>query len=206
MNYERKFVESVYMNVATGLLLSGLWGSFAYAHFIQYQKTGEFVFLLLIAAELITIGFYVIRHNPKSVSTSATDWLLAFVGTFVTLLSQPSDTGILPWAKNVMYLGIAIQILGLVSLNRSFALVAAQREIKTKKMYSFIRHPIYASYLITFTAYLLANTSIANAIIYSVFLGCMLLRIIREERHLSLDTSYRDYMSRVRYRLIPGVF
>ncbi len=105
-----------------------------------------------------------------------------------------------------MAAGVLMQILGLISLNRSFALVAAKRAIKTDFMYRWVRHPIYASYLIVFTSYLLVYPSVNNLMVFAVLIPCMVGRIYREEVHLSQDPVYRDYMQRVRYRLIPGLF
>jgi protein-S-isoprenylcysteine O-methyltransferase Ste14 len=34
----------------------------------------------------------------------------------------------------------------------------------------------------------------------------LLLRAIREENTLAADPQYRDYMQRVRWRVIPGIF
>jgi protein-S-isoprenylcysteine O-methyltransferase Ste14 len=92
------------------------------------------------------------------------------------------------------------------SLNRSFALVAAKRSIKTRGMYRFIRHPLYASYLVMFSGYLLANTTTANLVVYLITMACLFARILREEKHLALDSGYRQYMLEVRYRVFPGIF
>jgi protein-S-isoprenylcysteine O-methyltransferase Ste14 len=70
-------------------------------------------------------------------------------------------------------------------------------------MYRFVRHPMYASYLLLFSGYLLGNTTTWNLAVYVFSVCFMLLRILREERHLSADPEYRQYASRVRYRLVP---
>lgn len=101
---------------------------------------------------------------------------------------------------------MAVQIAGLLSLNRSFGLVAAQREIKTGGACRVIRHPLYASYLISLSGYLLANTSLANTVTYVATITMMLARLLREERCLSTDVRYRVYMRQVKYRLLPFIF
>ena len=73
-------------------------------------------------------------------------------------------------------------------------------------MYRFIRHPLYASYLLSFTGYVLANSSFSNLMVYTITMILLFFRLHREEKHLSLDQKYRDYMKRVRYRVIPLVF
>jgi protein-S-isoprenylcysteine O-methyltransferase Ste14 len=106
----------------------------------------------------------------------------------------------------VIALGTVLQIISLISLNRSFALVAAKREIKTAWMYCIVRHPLYASYFLVFSGYVLAHTTMANLFVYMITMGFLCVRIFREERHLALDPAYRTYMLEVRYRLLPFVF
>jgi protein-S-isoprenylcysteine O-methyltransferase Ste14 len=99
-----------------------------------------------------------------------------------------------------------LQIFGVLSLNRSFGLVAAQREIKTSGLYRVVRHPLYASYVVIFLAYVAANTTAGNVILLAVTLACLAGRILREESHLAADPMYQGYMRRVRYRVVPLVF
>ena len=114
--------------------------------------------------------------------------------------------GALPQAEILIMLGTMLQIAGLISLNRSFAIVAAKREIKTSLMYRIVRHPLYASYFLIFGGYVLVHTTTTNIVIYMITMFFLCLRIFREERHLSLDPVYRSYMLDVRYRVIPFVF
>ena len=98
-----------------------------------------------------------------------------------------------------------MQIMSVLSLNYSFALVAAQRVIKTAWMYRFIRHPIYASYCLSLSGYVLTNSTLENGAVYIISILFLYLRILSEEKHLSLDPSYREYKLKVRYRLIPFI-
>ncbi len=190
----------------SGIILASIWGIFAYAHLAQFQKTQNWSLLLFCFSETLTAGFYVFRSDPKTVSVDPFDWLVAIGGTFAPLFLRPTSWGILPLASIAIMAGACIQILGLLSLNRSLAIVAAKREIKSAWMYRIVRHPIYASYCLTFTGYLLANTSLANLLIYLASIVLLCIRIFREEKHLALDSLYRDYMGKVRYRLVPFIF
>ena len=190
----------------SGVVLAGIWGAFAYAHFTQFLETYRWALLLFCLSETLTAVLYIFRSDPKTVSLIPVDWLLAVGGTFFPLFFRPEAWGVLPLASSLIIAGTTIQVLGLISLNRSFALVAAKRVIKTEWMYRVVRHPIYASYCLTFTGYVLTNTSLANVAIYVVSLGFLIARIFREEAHLSLDPLYREYMQGVRYRLVPFIF
>ncbi|MDB5764982.1 MAG: isoprenylcysteine carboxyl methyltransferase [Herminiimonas sp.] len=195
-----------FAHIAAGVVLVPLWSWFSYRHVNAFIATGDWAYLFLCISESLTVAFLLIRTYPKSVSAIPFDWLIAIGGTFTTLLFTPETWGILPVAKYAVAVGALLQTLGVLSLNRSFALVPAKREIKTMGMYRFVRHPLYASYLLTFSGYVLANTTAENLVVYSIAMGCMIIRIFREEKHLSLDQTYSAYMQQVRYRVIPFVF
>lgn len=201
-----EFLQSKRANVYSSIILATIWGVFAYAHLTGFQKTQNWALLLFFFSETLTAGFYLFRSDPKTVSVDPFDWLVAIGGTFAPLFFRPTSWGILPVAGIAIMAGTCIQILGLISLNRSIAIVAAKREIKSAWMYRIVRHPIYASYCLTFTGYLLANTSLANLLIYLTSIVFLCIRIFREEKHLALDSLYRTYMHKVRYRLIPFIF
>ena len=123
------------------------------------------------------------------------------------LLLRPSMQGLAPdLGSMVMTLGVCLQIAGALALNRSFGIVPANRGVRTQGVYRGIRHPLYASYLVTFSGYLLANTSWYNFSIVVAWLVLMLLRILFEERHLLRDERYQRYATSVRWRLVPYVF
>ena len=191
--------------MATAALLAVLWGFFAYRHFIAFRSTGEWTYILICISELATAAFLVFRSVPETVSTDPIDWLLAVNATFMPLLLSPAVWGVLPIAKNLIGVAIVLQFLGLLSLNRSLALVAAKRVLKFGGMYRCMRHPLYASYVVMTTGYVLANTTLMNTFIYFLGLGLLFVRMLREEKHLSQDPAYCAYMQAVPYRLVPFV-
>lgn len=99
-----------------------------------------------------------------------------------------------------------IQISAKVALGVSFGLVAANRGVRVSGPYRFVRHPMYAGYVITHVGLLLAMPSAFNALLYACALLLQIVRIKREERVLMQDQQYQDFSARVRYRLLPGVF
>jgi protein-S-isoprenylcysteine O-methyltransferase Ste14 len=193
-------------SLLTSIAMAGLWVFFASAHVVGYLHSGDWSYLLFCVAETLAALFFVVRSAPVSVSTDAGDWLLAIGATFAPFLLSPVDMAIWPGARYLLAIGSLLQIAGLLSLNRSFGLVAAQREIKTGGTYRVVRHPLYASYLISLSGYLLANTSPANAVTYVATIAMMVARLLREERFLSTDVRYRVYMRQVKYRLLPFIF
>lgn len=188
------------------MLLAAFFGCFAYAHFSKFQETREWALLLVVISETLTAGFFIFRSNPKTVSLAPSDWLVAIAGSFAPLFLRPATWGMFPPASIAIALGTMLQIISLLSLNRSFALVAAKREIKTAWMYRIVRHPLYASYFLVFGGYVLVHTTLANLLVYAITMGFLCVRIFREERHLALDPAYRAYMLEVRHRLVPFMF
>lgn len=201
-----RVADSKTISMLIGLAMASLWGLFAYRHLMAFSAAGEWTYLVVCLSETLTAGLFLFRSAPVTVSKDPLDWLFALGGTFTALLFSPSAWGILPPAKILVVLGTVMQIFGLISLNRSFAIVAAKREIKTRGMYHFIRHPLYSSYLIIFTGYILANTTWMNLALYVMTMAFLFVRLQREEKHLSLDPKYAEYMQRVRYRVIPYIF
>jgi protein-S-isoprenylcysteine O-methyltransferase Ste14 len=206
MNSLAKIIESKRFNVYSGALLATLYGFFAYAQFSKFQETYEWTLLLVITSETLAAVFFICRSHPETVSSTPSDWLVAMIGTFAPLFFRPAEWGIFPMASTLIAVGTLLQIISLISLNRSFAIVAAKREIKTGWMYRIVRHPLYASYSLLFGGYVLVHTTLLNLLVYTVMVIFLCIRIIREERHLAQDPAYRTYMVDVRYRLIPFVY
>jgi protein-S-isoprenylcysteine O-methyltransferase Ste14 len=206
MKVSAGLLRSKHTHFLLSIFLAFVWGIFSYVHVLAFKETGEWMYLLFCSSETLVAIFYLIRTEPQTVSIDPVDWALAICATFAPFLFSPANWGLLPEAKPMIAAGSAVLIAGLFSLNRSLGLVAAKRQIKTGGMYRFVRHPLYASYLLSFTGYVLMNTSVANVAVYVATMTLLFFRLLREERHLSLDGSYRDYMEKVRYRVIPLVF
>ncbi|MGH8614282.1 MAG: methyltransferase family protein [Gammaproteobacteria bacterium] len=184
-----------------------LYGLFAQAHFVRFLESREPYLLLVVISESLVALMFLIRRADISKSTSAAEWIVGIAGTFLPMLLRPSTVVILPSVGSyVVAVGVFLQIGGLLSLNMSLGIVPANRGIRTTWMYRFVRHPLYASYVVTFSGYLIANYSILNVLIVCGSLVLMLCRIFFEERHLLADHAYQHYAQSVRWRLIPYVF
>lgn len=206
MNLLIFFSRSKRLNFYSGIILAIAFVIFAVNHFSGFRRTHDVTLLLFCLSETLAIIFLIFRSDPKTVSVNHLDWLVGIAGTFAPLFLRPAAWGIAPHAKYAIAAGVLIQIAGLVSLNRSFAIVAAKREIKTGGLYRIVRHPLYASYLLTLSGYVLKNTNILNLILYVVSIGLLFIRVFREEKHLAQDIQYREYMQKVNYRIIPFVY
>jgi protein-S-isoprenylcysteine O-methyltransferase Ste14 len=65
---------------------------------------------------------------------------------------------------------------------------------------------MYAGYLFVHIGILLLMPTVFNLLIYALGWWAQILRLLAEERLLSQDPQYREYMQQTRWRLIPGVF
>ncbi len=162
--------------------------------------------LLFLVSELAGVVFILTqRKGDWAVSPYVT--AIAFVGTAAPLCAIPVGQMLVPEfiTTFLTLVGASIALMGKFSLRRSFGLVAANRGVKTGGLYALVRHPIYCGYVINHIGLLLLYASPWNALIFSVAWLAFWLRAIEEERFLLADPAYRDYASRVRYRIIPGI-
>ncbi|AYH45627.1 methyltransferase [Azoarcus sp. DN11] len=201
-----QIIASPRMQLVSGISLAALWLVFAVAHLTTFKLTGKVSLLTFALAETLIAGFFLLRPPPRTVTTNPPELAAAALGTFLPLLLRPTTDTPLPFSELGLMAGSGFLIAGVLSLNRSFALIPALRELKTEGMYRLVRHPIYLSYLITYSCYLTANFSVENLAIVCGSALLLLTRVHFEERHLAKTPEYRAYQARVRWRLIPLVF
>jgi protein-S-isoprenylcysteine O-methyltransferase Ste14 len=192
--------------IVAGAAMAALWASFASEHIAGFWLSGKTSLLAFGLAETLTAIFFLLRTRPRTFTMNPFEWVIALSGTFLPLLLRPTTAEPVAAAEIGLILGSAFQIAGTLSLNRSFALVPALRDLKTGGAYRFVRHPLYLSYVISASSYLAVNFSVRNLLLILASFGLTLARIHFEERHLSLTPEYRAYRDRVAWRLIPFVF
>ncbi len=191
------------------VVLVCLFAAFAYANFLRWQKTGHPVGLGAVFLEGMTALLFVVRRPPRETSARSLAWLSAPVGSFAMLLTRPvanPGAGPLGVFELVQLVGFGVALVGLGFLGRSFGIVAALRSVKTSGLYTLVRHPIYAAYVVAYSGYVAENPSVRNFSLFALGTGAQLIRIREEERVLDHDPEYQAYRRRVRYRLIPYLY
>lgn len=204
----RPWAVGVLDGTERGLVLL-LYGWLVMRILVAYAAKGSWVDLILLPSEGLVVWFILIRRTTSEVSRRPADWLLAFAATAAVLLAQPGlGRALLPPAvgATLMLMGILVQVHAKLVLGRSFGCVPANRGLKLVGPYRFVRHPMYAGYLLTHVAFLLMNPTVWNLAVYGVCYALQIPRLLAEERLLSRDSRYAEYMAAVRYRLLPGVF
>ena len=163
--------------------------------------------LLILPSEGIVLFFLLIRNRTAQISTNLWDWAIAAVGTVAVLLIDKGGVTVFgALGPYLMALGLVIQVGAKLSLSTSFGLIAANRGLKSGGLYKFVRHPMYAGYIVSHIGFLLVAPNWWNAIVYALAWSVMIARIYAEERVLSEDPNYNIYKASVRYRLMPRVF
>ena len=172
-----------------------------------YESTHRLIGAFFIVQQLFVAVAFLVRRSPRSVSRRTRDWATALGGSFGPFLLRAG--GLQP----AFTAGVVLQIAGLAvwtwsffSLGRSFGLVAADRGIVTRGPYGLIRHPMYASYLVTQLGYLLQSASVWNVSVLILTWTCQVARALAEERLLAAAPAYAGYRERVRWRLVPWVW
>ena len=171
-------------------------------------RTGHVTGLLLLASEALVVALTLFRRSAEVIDRSWKARILTMFATFGPPLVRP--VAIDPAAPEsltitISAIGLMIVVLGKLSLGRSFGLTPANRGIVCSGLYRFVRHPIYLGYLITHVGFVVAYPADWNLAVLAAADVALLLRAICEERTLALDDAYRAYMTRGRWRIVPGV-
>ena len=122
-----------------------------------------------------------------------------------------SDIGwiVVFFALFVMLAGYSISIIAMVQNEFASRIIEVQKEQRVidTGIYSIVRHPMYISSLIMFTATPVVLGSFYGIIPMVLYLAGIILRIRNEEHVLRIGLpGYEEYMDKVKYRLIPFVW
>ena len=194
-----------FLDLAERALLVLCFGFFLAANLAVFKPLN----MVIVLTELIAVVCILLRRPATSTSLSPLDWTLAIVGTVGPMFARPIDhpvklvSELLP--AGLWVAGMIISVAAKLSLNRRFGVAPANRGVQARGAYAFIRHPMYAGYLLMNSAYFLLNPTVLNGIVYAIVWSCQFGRIHREEAWLRQDPAYRDYSRAVRFRVVPGL-
>jgi protein-S-isoprenylcysteine O-methyltransferase Ste14 len=182
-----------------------LWFCHRIVTAILAGATDPRVYAVLVVDGIVLV-FMLARRPTTNISMRLGDWFWALLATVAPLLLIPAQ----PLAPNIgvalVLAGMAFSLSAKLVLRRSFGVVAANRGVKVGGPYRFVRHPMYAGYVISHLGTLLLLPHIWNWVLFLLAWTAMGMRIAAEERVLLKDEDYADYAQRVRYRLLPGLY
>ena len=197
-------VSAALLNVA----LATLYALFVIRHIDAFIETHQLPLLGIVALETMVVVMFVARREASVTNLSPMALGATALGTFSTLFMVPIERSDVPGAVTVtiQLVGLAMATVAMGSLRRSFGLAPANRGVKTAGMYRYVRHPLYAAYLVTFSGYVLAYPAPRNLVVLACAIVGQVLRMQLEERLLLRDPKYVDYAARTRFRIVPGVY
>lgn len=74
-------------------------------------------------------------------------------------------------------------------------------------LYGIVRHPMYTATVIMFLSMPLILNSLISFVIMLLYIPIIVMRILDEEKVLKEELNgYREYMQKVRYRLLPPIW
>ncbi len=175
----------------------------------DYVRTGRFTGLLFLAAESLVVVLMIVRRRTNIVDRSLPTAVLTTVSLLGPALMRTNEgMALVPDYLTAMVttVGVLIVIISKVTIGRSFGIAPANRGVVARGPYNIVRHPIYAGYLLTHAAALVAYPSVWNVMVVVGGDIALVLRALAEERVLIADREYQVYCGRVAWHLVPGVF
>lgn len=214
------YVQSVLFLVLAVAALFGSAGTFAIAVFWIYLAILAAIFL----ASIVLLDPDLARERLRPGGKKPPLALRLFSGVLVAhWIVAGLDRGRSHWSDSVP---LWLQILGLIVLAASYAfclwamrvnrffssVVRIQSDrgqiVVTSGPYAVIRHPGYlAGILVVLASGIALGSWLAAVVVAIPTLPFLFYRTITEDRVLQAELpGYRDYVQRVRWRLIPGIW
>jgi len=132
--------------------------------------------------------------------------ITSFSGFFFVREAANRNPILLFTADALILFALFLGIVAALILGRSYDFLPALRRVKTKFAYHIVRHPMYLSSIIIKVGYVLKNPSFYNAMLALLIIVLYDKRAKYEEDIMSHDNSYVDYLQKVKYRFILGIY
>jgi protein-S-isoprenylcysteine O-methyltransferase Ste14 len=193
---------------------------------------GGWAFTVLFLVFGFGISFWLYRHNPRllrermgsPIQREQKPWDRAFLSVFIFAFfawmafmardaSRSNFSAVPGWLQVLGGFGLAFGFFGgwLAFRENTFAapvvkIQQGQKPIDTG-VYGIVRHPMYAAALAYLVGMPLLLGSWRGLWLTPLLILAIAWRIVNEERTLRAELpGYAEYTTRVRYRLVPGVW
>jgi len=206
---KNRTIESFLKSRNFSFLLCLFWGYFTFIHTRTLLKGFDLTELLWLAYNVTISLLFLIRVRPSVVSMNIIHWATALITSFsgFFFMEGANSKPILLLTSEVLIVfAILLGIVTAIILERSYDFLPALRHVKTRYVYQIVRHPMYVSSIIIKLGYALKNASMYNSVLSVVIIVLYDRRARFEEDIMSHDDSYVEYMKKVKYRFIPGIY
>ena len=226
--------ETVDMKSLKKMIISRLFFGYFIMGLLFFLPAGTlkywegWIYMIVIAVPMTFFGVYMFKHNPKFLERRMKvkekrdkQKLIVKLGIipFLFTFMLPGFDRRFSWSDvstPVTIVGLAVALLGYLSIlyvfrTNTFASrvveVEDEQKVITTGPYARVRHPMYSSIMILYLFTPLALGSYWAVIPALFILPVLIARIIDEEKEL-LDNleGYREYMQKVKHRLLPGIW
>lgn len=201
-------IEGTWLFHVMNVLVASIWLHDLVKAVMSFRAERQVASLFLCGMNALLVVFYVRRRRATEVGTAWKVVIVANLGTFGNFLYE-TGTPLHPAAVwpcvVVTSTALAVSVGAFLSLGRSWGIIPANRGVKTGGLYRFVRHPIYASYIVFDAAYVVWVFSWRNLAVAATIGLILFARARYEEELLLRDPEYAAYAQRTRYMLIPGV-
>lgn len=207
--------RGVYQIIAARLIAHDLAFNFRTGY------TDLFTIVFAVDTLYFAIGYLVEHPKLKNVVKSVEPTILGWV---VALASYPPFNGFstryLGWyssdyfffpdyyidmtLKIVAVACLALYLWATLSLGWKSSNLT-NRGIVTNGAYKYLRHPAYTGKLIVWWITALQHFSLGMILSMTAWTILYGMRAITEERHLSADPDYKKYVTKTKFRFVPGV-
>jgi protein-S-isoprenylcysteine O-methyltransferase Ste14 len=143
---------------------------------------------------------------------------LLYIACIVLVVLPPLDVrfgwSVMPWQVSIIgdaFIVFSFYLFYLVSKVNTYAAanvrVEQGQKVISSGVYALVRHPMYFGALFLFAGTPVALGSWWALLLFPVLIPILVARILNEEKLLARDLpGYIEYMQKVRYRLIRGVW
>lgn len=179
---------------------------------INHIKNGtlDYVEISFTVQTIVMLVFVLTRMEHKAVEVNILKQAVAmgafFSGMFFMGQEKTGGELAILISSIVIFASNIFGIITLLNLGNSFGILIALRKVKVNGLYSVVRHPMYGTDIMLRVGYLISHFNIKTALLFAVSVGLYVFRAMLEEKFLSRDSEYLEYMSKVRYRFIPLIF
>jgi protein-S-isoprenylcysteine O-methyltransferase Ste14 len=173
---------------------------------IEYQQFQDFIYFSI---HLLSAILFLIRYKELKRSPYLLGYIVALASTLYVYLydfsytSYPSLTGV---GELITLLGSILSLIAISSLGKYFGILPIMRGIQTDYIYRFVRHPIYASYILMDIGIVFSYFSTFNMSLFVLAILLFVIRIYYEENLLRNHHVYMEYSNKVKVRLFPYIY